>query len=67
MSAPFFWVFLFAFGTLRPGLIIISGYAGLSVFAGMFQKGNIIELHQQWLDNALKRRHLRQQSRRRQH
>lgn len=54
MSAPFFWVFLFAFGTIRPGLMILSGYAGLSVFAGMFQPGNIIELHQQWLDNALK-------------
>jgi hypothetical protein len=49
ISAPFFWLILMLPGRLRPALLIISGYAGLTFFAASFQEEGVLRLVEKWL------------------
>lgn len=49
IAAPFFWIVLFAPGTLRPAALTCLGYAILTFFAGSFQDAGTFVLLQEWL------------------
>lgn len=53
LTAPFFWIILFAGFTLRPAILVIAGYALLSLIAGAFQPTGLVDLNNLWLNNAL--------------
>ena len=38
VSAPFFWLLALRAGTFRPALLVVGGYAALTVFATWFQE-----------------------------
>ena len=54
VSAPFFWIVLFAPGRLRPTLLITLGYVALSLLAASFQKSGLIPLLLDWVSLSLK-------------
>jgi hypothetical protein len=37
LSPPFFWIIVFAAGSLRPGVLAALGYVALTLFASIFQ------------------------------
>jgi len=49
VSVPFFWIVLFVPGTLRPALLVVLGYVGLTVFAASFQESGPFTLLLAWL------------------
>ena len=51
-SAAFFWIVLFFPKRLRPSLLVVSGYVGLTVLAGTFQELNLIELLHRWIASS---------------
>ncbi len=53
LAAPFFWILLFASGTLAPALSVILLYAALSLFAAAFQSASVLSLLAGWLERAL--------------
>ncbi len=48
ISAPFFWLVLFMPGRLRPGMLVLLGYAALTLVAASFQEASLPELFQAW-------------------
>jgi len=52
ITAPFFWIVLFLPGRIRAVLLIISGYAGLTVLAGLFQDQSLVSLVIGWLESS---------------
>lgn len=49
----FFWIVLFAAGSLRPSLLICAGYAILTLAASIPQKLGPIDLMASWVDRAM--------------
>jgi hypothetical protein len=49
VSAPFIWLALVIPGRLRPAVLVIAGYAALSVLATTFQAAGLVELFRGWL------------------
>ena len=49
VSAPFFWVVMFAPNRLRPAILAATGYLGLTVLAASFQQPSLIEQFRKWL------------------
>ncbi|MBN2491834.1 MAG: DUF2029 domain-containing protein [Planctomycetes bacterium] len=49
VAAPFFWIVLFLPGRWRPALLVVAGYAGLTLLAAAFQEGGLPSLVNQWL------------------
>ena len=52
ISVPFLWLILFLPGTLKPFLLVLFGYIGLSLFAASFQEGNLLSLINSWLTHS---------------
>lgn len=52
VSAPFFWLVLFVSGTLRPALLVVAGYVGLTFLADILQPGELADLLRAWVGNA---------------
>jgi hypothetical protein len=52
VSAAFFWIVLFCPGRLRPSLLVVCGYVGLTLFAGAFQELNLFELMHRWITSS---------------
>jgi hypothetical protein len=46
ITAPFFWIVLFAFGRIRPAILVVLGYFFLTLFAASFQEDSLIPLIQ---------------------
>ena len=53
LSAPFFWILVFAAGSLRPALLVGAGYAVSSCVASLFQNRNPLDLMRAWLERGL--------------
>ena len=53
VSAPFFWIVLFATRRLRPACIIALGYAALTVWALSFQRISPRDIFTDWLRGSL--------------
>lgn len=51
ISAPFFWIVLFAAGRVRTAVFIALAYAGLTMFSVSFQDETLVALVRQWLSN----------------
>lgn len=51
-TAPFFWIVLFVPGRLKAALVIVTGYAGLTLFAGSFQNQTLFSLMLDWLASS---------------
>lgn len=49
LSAPFFWLLLWLPGRLRPALLTLGGYAGLTLWAAAFQQDSLPILFRDWL------------------
>jgi len=49
ITAPFFWIVLFTPGRVRPAILVVLGYAALTLFAASFQEGSPISIIQEWL------------------
>ena len=49
VSAAFFWIVLFYRHRLRPALLVVCGYVGLTLLAGAFQELNLFELIHRWI------------------
>lgn len=49
VSAPFFWLVVALPRTLRPALLVVLGYAGLTVLAAAFQPDGALVLVRAWL------------------
>jgi hypothetical protein len=49
VSAAFFWIVLFVPGRLRPPLLVVCGYIGVTLLAGAFQELNLFELMHRWM------------------
>jgi len=49
LSAPFFWLVLFVPGRLRPAMLIVAGYIGLTLLASAFQPAGLVQLIHGWL------------------
>jgi hypothetical protein len=49
VSASFFWIVLFCSDRLRPPMLVVWGYVGLTLLAGAFQELDIIELTHRWI------------------
>ena len=52
VAAPFFWIFLFTARRLWPSLLVVSGYAGLTLWAAAFQERSVLQLMMDWLVNS---------------
>jgi hypothetical protein len=52
ISVPFLWLILFLPGTVKPFLLVLFGYIGLSLFATSFQEGNLLALINSWLTQS---------------
>ena len=52
ISVPFLWLILFLPGTVKPFLLVLFGYIGLSLFATSFQEGNLLSLINSWLTQS---------------
>jgi hypothetical protein len=52
ISVPFLWLILFLPGTVKPFLLVLFGYIGLSLFAASFQEGNLLSLINSWLTHS---------------
>ena len=52
ISVPFLWLILFLPGTVKPFLLVLFGYIGLSLFAASFQEGNLLALINSWLTQS---------------
>lgn len=48
ISGPFFWLFLFVPGRLRPAAFVLLGYVALTLFAASFQEASLLELLKGW-------------------
>ncbi len=53
IAAPFFWLLLFLPKSLRPALLVLALYLGLTLVAAWLQATNPILLMELWLHNAL--------------
>ena len=49
VTAPFFWIFLFRSGRMRPAVLVVCGYIAISLISGSFQDSGIVVLLQDWL------------------
>ncbi len=49
ITAPFFWIVLFLPGRIRTALMVIAGYAGLSLLAASFQEQGFFALVRGWM------------------
>jgi hypothetical protein len=49
VSAPFFWLVLFVSARLRPGILVITGYALLTLFTVAHQPVDLMALLREWL------------------
>lgn len=54
VTVPFFWIVLFAPGTVRPAVLVCLGYAVLTFIAGFFQEAVTSTLLYQWLAKGSK-------------
>jgi hypothetical protein len=52
VSAAFFWIVLFCSGRLRPPLLVVCGYIGVTLLAGTFQELNLYELMHSWISSS---------------
>lgn len=52
ISAPFLWIPIFAGGGLLTTLLVLLGYAGLTLFALLFQESTPTVLAQGWAERA---------------
>jgi len=52
VSAAFFWIVLFCTGRLRPPLLVVCGYIGVTLLAGAFQELNLSELMHRWITSS---------------
>jgi hypothetical protein len=52
VSAPFFWIVLFVPGRLRPSLLVVCGYVGVTLLAGAFQEFSLFDLMHRWMMNS---------------
>lgn len=53
VSAPFFWIALFVPRTVRPALLVMLGYLGITLFAASFQETDLLTLFREWLARGL--------------
>lgn len=49
LAAPFFWLLLWLPGRLRPALLALAGYFGLTLWAASFQEDGLLTLVRGWL------------------
>jgi hypothetical protein len=49
VTVPFFWILLFRPGRIRPAVLVVAGYTGISLLSGSFQESGIVALMQDWL------------------
>jgi hypothetical protein len=49
VSAPFFWLVLVLPGRLRPGILVLVGYAALMLVAAAYQPVDLLTLMREWL------------------
>lgn len=49
LVAPFFWIVCFLPGRIRPIALVTAGYAALTLFAAMFQQGELLATITGWL------------------
>ena len=54
VTAPFFWLVIFLPGRLRPALLVVTGYIGLTLLAIPFQGFDLLSLHEGWVSRGLK-------------
>ncbi len=54
IAAPFFWIALLQTGRLRPAILIILGYCGLTAWGAIFQDAGMVELMHTWLARSIK-------------
>jgi len=52
VTAPFFWILLFRPGRMRPAVLVVCGYMGISLISGSFQESGIVVLMQDWLASS---------------
>jgi hypothetical protein len=53
IAAPFFWLVVFLPGRLRPALMVVLGYAGLTALSAWFQPADMITLLSDWRRHAV--------------
>lgn len=49
LSAPFFWLILLLPGRIRPALLTLLGYVGITLWAVAFQRDDLLTLVRDWL------------------
>lgn len=47
-ATPFFWLVLFVPGTFRPAVLVVAGYAALTMLAASFQPAGVVALMREW-------------------
>lgn len=52
VTAPFFWIFLFRPGRMRPAFLVVCGYIGTTLISAFFQKIGIVALMKAWLASS---------------
>jgi hypothetical protein len=52
LSAPFFWIFLFRTGRIRPPVLILSGYLLLTLLGTALNRAEPLSLFQSWIENV---------------
>lgn len=54
LAAPFFWLVLAVPGRLRPATLVVTGYAGLTLFAAAFQPDGPAALIARWVKRSVR-------------
>lgn len=52
LSAPFFWLLVFAAPSRVSAALVIAGYAALTWFAGLFQPEGLLALFRRWAETS---------------
>ena len=53
IAVPFFWIVVIVPGRLRPALLVIFGYIGITIFASLFQDFSLLLLLRSWIEAAI--------------
>jgi hypothetical protein len=54
VTAPFFWLILFAAKSIRPAVIVLLGYGCLTLWSGAYQDNDTGGLMREWVRNSAK-------------
>ena len=49
LAIPFFWLVIFVPGTLRPAMLVLTGYGALTLLAAAFQPTGVVALLRDWV------------------